>query len=329
MKIFLAGATGAIGRRLIPMLVRAGHTVTGTTRHRYKMAGIQAAGALPTLVNALNAKEVFEAVRGARPDIVIHQLTAIPARFSLRRFDDEFAETNRLRRVGTDNLLAAARAIGCQRFIAQSYAGWPFAPTGSWIKDEDAPLLSAAEPAVRESLKAILHVESSVLGSRSPEGFVLRYGSFYGPGTSIGKGGSLLEDIRQHRIPVVGQGTGLWSFVHIDDAASATAAAVEGNTPGLYNIADDEPAPVFEWIPYLAKILGARPPVHIPTWMGWIAIGPHGVAMMTTARAASNRKAKTLLPWKLAWPTWRIGFRDGLDDRRAVRRRENTTLAIA
>lgn len=315
MKIFLAGATGAVGRRLIPMLVGAGHAVTGTTRNSNKASSISSAGATPSVVDALNPRDILEAVRQANPDVIIHQLTAIPTRFDLRRFDHEFAATNRLRTEGTDNLLAAAHAVGCRRFIAQSYTGWPYERSGGWLKTEQDPLISSPEPQIRETLKAILHVESSVLGDSRVQGFVLRFGSFYGPGTSLGIGGSVLEDIRQRRIPIVGKGSGYWSFIHIDDVAGATLAAVEGKAPGIYNIADDEPAPVAEWLPYLAGVLGAKPPRHVPAWLARLAIGPHGVAMMTVARGASNQKAKSTLPLKLKWPSWRQGFRDGLGDR--------------
>ena len=328
MKIFVAGATGAVGKRLIPLLVEAGHRVTGTTRQPDKMMSIRSAGATPALLNALVADEVLKAVRQAKPDVIIHQLTAIPEHFNLRRFDQEFAATNRLRTEGTDHLLAAGRAAGCRVFIAQSYSGWPYAPVGGWVKTEEDPLISSPQPAFRESLKAIVHLESMVLAEKGMRAFVLRYGSFYGPGTSLGPGGSVLEDVRKRRVPIVGGGTAYWSFVHIDDAASATLAAVEANTPGLYNIADDEPAPVSEWLPFLAKTLGARPPRHIPAWLGRMAIGPHGVAMMTAARGASNQKAKSLLPWKLKWPSWRKGFKDGLEDR-AQQPSHGTTRAIA
>ncbi len=315
MKILLVGATGAIGRRLVPLLVEAGHTVTGTTRQADKAMLIYSSAATPLVVNALNADELLKAVRQAAPDVIIHQLTAIPARFNMRHFDLEFARTNRLRIEGTDNLLAAARAAGCRRFIAQSYTGWPYARDGGWIKTEKDPLLSSPDSGSRESFKAIVHLESTVLGDKAIQGFVLRYGAFYGPGTSLGMGGSALEDIKQRRIPIVGKGTGYWSFIHIDDAAAATLAAVGGNTPGLYNITDDEPAPVSEWLPFLAGVLGAKPPRHLAAWLGRLAIGQHGLAMMTTARGASNDKAKSLLPWKLRWPTWREGFREGLKDR--------------
>jgi 2-alkyl-3-oxoalkanoate reductase len=312
MNVFVAGATGAIGARLVPMLVRAGHRVTGTTHQPARARRIQAAGASPVVMDGLDRTAVLEAVRQANPDVIIHQLTAIPARFNLRRLEEEFAATNRLRIEGTDALLAAARAVGCKRFIAQSYTGWPNDRTGGWVKTEDDPLVADPEPALRGTLQAIQHVETAVLGGRALEGFVLRYGSFYGPGTSLGPGGSFLEDIRKRRVPIVGAGSGYWSFIHIDDAASATLAAVQASTPGLYNIVDDEPAPVSEWLPLLAEALDAKPPRRIPEWVGRIAIGAHGVAMMTRIRGASNRKAKQLLGWRLRWPSWRQGFREGM-----------------
>jgi nucleoside-diphosphate-sugar epimerase len=314
MKVFLAGATGAIGKRLLPQLVGAGHTVTGTTRIPDKLDSIRKAGANPAIMNPLNKDEVLQAVRRAGPDVIIHQLTSIPACFNIRRFDDEFTLTNRLRSEGTDYLLAAARYVGCRRFIAQSYVGWPFARIGTWVKNEAAPLLSSPEPGMQKSFQAILHMESAVLDEPGIEGFVLRYGGFYGPGTSLGQGGSMLEEVKKRRIPIVGKGTGYWSFVHIDDAASATMATVEAKSPGLYNICDDEPAPVAQWLPFLAGAIGAKAPRHIPRWLGRLLIGQHGVAMMTEIRGGSNQKAKSQMRWKLKWPTWRKGFRNGLGD---------------
>jgi nucleoside-diphosphate-sugar epimerase len=314
MKLFLAGATGAIGKRLLPQLVRKGHTVTATTRTPDKVDSIRRVGATAVVMNALHEQEVLETVQRAAPDVIIHELTAIPPSFDLKRFDEGFAFTNMLRMEGTDFLLAAARSSGCRRFIAQSYAGWPYRRTGTWIKDENGQLLSSpeTEPSVERTLEAILHLESAVLGESALEGFVLRYGAFYGPGTSLGLGGTLLEEVKKRRVPIVGQGTGYWSFLHIDDAASATVAAVDALSPGVYNICDDEPAPVSEWLPFLANELGAKPPRHIPAWLARMAIGAFGVALMTEIRGASNRKAKSQLPWKPKWPTWRKGFRDGL-----------------
>jgi nucleoside-diphosphate-sugar epimerase len=314
MRVFLAGATGAIGKQLVPLLVGAGHAVTATTRHPEKVESIRSRGATPVVMDALNAGEVRQAVGRTKPDVVIHELTAIPPRFNLRRFDDAFSPTNRLRRNGTDNLLTAARSAGVRRFIAQSYAAWPYARTGGWVKSEEDPLLTAAEPAMRQTLEAIRHLESAVLGARDIEGVVLRYGAFYGPGTSLGRGGSFLEDIRRGSMPIVGNGGGYWSFVHIHDAATATLAAVAAGDPGIYNVVDDEPAPVSAWLPFLARVLGAKPPRRIPTWLGRIVIGRHGVAMMTEIRGASNKKAKSLLRWGPQWPSWRQGFQSGLGE---------------
>lgn len=314
MRVFLAGASGAIGRRLTPMLVAAGHTVTGTTRHADKTAAIRAAGATPAVVDALNASQVLEAVQRAKPEVIIHELTAIPANLNLRRLDEEFAMTNRLRTQGTDNLIAAARQTGCQRFIAQSIVFWVYARTGGWIKTEEDPLLNSPEPAVRETFAAVKKLESAVLENHAIAGVVLRYGGLYGPGTSLALGGGILEAVRQRRLPIVGEGTGYWSFLHIDDAASATLAAMESDGLGIFNICDDEPAPVSEWLPYLANVLGAKPPRHIPKWLGRMIIGSHGVAWMNDIRGASNQKAKSQLHWRPKWESWRHGFRFGLEE---------------
>jgi len=314
MNIFLAGATGAIGNRLTPLLVAAGHSVTGTTRHANKAEAIRGIGAIPAIVDAFDANAVSTAVEQARPEVIIHELTAIPAKLNLRRLDQAFALTNKLRTEGTDNLMAAAEKVGCRRFIAQSYAGWPYAREGGWIKTEKDPLMSSPEPAVRKTLEAIRHVEESVLHNQKVEGIVLRYGGLYGPGTHLGKGGSFLEAVQKGRMPIVGEGTGYWSFLHIDDAASATLAAVNAVDLGLYNICDDEPAPVSQWLPFLAQALGAKSPRHVPKWIGRLAIGAHGVAWMTEIRGASNQKAKSLLRWTLKWPSWRTGFLHGLEN---------------
>ena len=313
MRIFVAGATVSIGKRLVPMLVSKGHEVIGTTQHPDKMLAIHAVGATPMVVNALNKDEVLAAVQKVQPEVIIHQLTAIPRNLDLRHFDKGFELTNRLRTEGTDHLLAAARAVGVRRFIAQSYYGW-YARTGDWIKTEDGPLISGGISDGLETLEATIHVERAVLRQKGIDGFVLRYGSFYGPGTSLADGAWFIEGVRRRRIPIVGGGTGYWSFIHIDDAATATLAAVKGALPGLYNITDDEPAPVSRWLPYLAKMLGAKPPRRLPKWLARMAIGEYGVAAMTELRGASNRKAKSLLPLKLKWPTWRRGFKEGFED---------------
>ncbi|HYN18819.1 MAG TPA: NAD-dependent epimerase/dehydratase family protein, partial [Actinomycetes bacterium] len=212
----------------------------------------------------------------------------------------------------TDHLLEAARAAGARRFVAQSFAGWPFARVGGPVKTEDDPLDPDPPAELRRTLDAIRHLESAVLGAEGLEGVVLRYGGFYGPGTSAGDGGFLLDDLRRRRFPVVGAGTGVWSFVHIDDAAAATAAAVERGAPGIYQIVDDDPAPVSAWLPALAAAAGARPPRRVPVWLARLLAGEHGVVLMTEARGASNAKARRELGWRPAHPSWRQGFRSSL-----------------
>jgi 2-alkyl-3-oxoalkanoate reductase len=312
MRVFVAGASGAIGRRLLPLLVRAGHAVVAMTRSVAKTAAIRAAGAVPMVADALDEATVMTVVQSAEPEVVVHQLTAIPPRFNFRRFDREFALTNRLRTEGTDHLVAAARAVGARRFVAQSFTGWPYARDGGPVKAEADPLDSNPPAALGRSLEAIRYLEATVLETGGLEGLVLRYGAFYGPGTSLGEGGSLLDDVRRRRVPIVERGTGVWSFVHIDDVAAATLAGIERGAPGVYNIVDDEPARVSEWLPVLAAAVGAEPPRHIPTFLARVAIGEHGVALMTQIRGASNAKAKRELGWRPRYPTWRTGFREGL-----------------
>jgi nucleoside-diphosphate-sugar epimerase len=312
MRIFVAGATGALGRRLVPLLIQDGHRVTGMTRTAGKAAGLRAAGAEAVVADALDRDAVLAAVVAARPEVVVHELTALAQMTDFRRLDEGFALTNRLRTEGTDHLLAAARAAGTRRFVAQSFAGWPFARVGGPVKTEDDPLDPDPPAELRRTLDAIRHLESAVLGAEGIEGVVLRYGGFYGPGTSAGEGGYILDDLRRRRFPLVGAGTGVWSFVHIDDAATATVAAVERGAPGIYQIVDDDPAPVAEWLPALAAAIGARPPRRVPTWVARLAGGAHGVVLMTEVRGASNAKARRELGWRPAWPSWRQGFREGL-----------------
>jgi nucleoside-diphosphate-sugar epimerase len=310
MRVFVAGATGALGRRLVPQLVRAGHEVTGTTRTADRADAVRATGAEPAVVDVLDREAIMAAVVAAKPDVIVHQLTAMSGSTDLRHFDRFFAATNRLRIEGTDNLLAAARAAGASRFVAQSYTGWPNERTGGPVKTEDDPL-DARSPAP-QTLAAIRYVESTVAGARDLTGVVLRYGSFYGPGTGVTTGGEVLEMVRKRRLPVVGGGTGVWSFVHIDDAALATVSALDTGRPGLYNIVDDEPAAVHEWLPYLASCIGAKSPMRVPAWLARALIGPVGVAMMTQARGSSNAKAVRELGWRPGYASWRRGFREGL-----------------
>jgi len=312
MKIFVAGATGAVGRRLVPTLQEHGHAVTAMTRSAAKQEDLRRAGVHAVVADALDGAAVIAAMERAQPDVVVHQLTDLTKFGNVRRFEKAFASTNRLRIAGTDNLLGAARATGARRFLAQSFAGWTYAREGALVKAEDDALDPHPYPAQRSTLDAIRHLERAVTSAQELDSLVLRYGGFYGPGTSLGEGGEHVEAVRRRRFPVVGSGAGVWSFVHIDDVASATAAAIEGGPRGLYNVVDDDPAPVSDWLPELAAALGAKPPRHVPAWVGRLAIGPHGVAMMTEIRGASNAKAKRLLDWRPAVTSWREGFRERL-----------------
>ncbi|MGE5286222.1 MAG: NAD-dependent epimerase/dehydratase family protein [Micromonosporaceae bacterium] len=304
MRVFVAGATGAIGQHLIPALIEAGHEVTGTTRSAGKADGLQRLGARPVVVDGLDRAGVLAAVADAKPDVIVHQMTALSDLRSFRRLDKAFAVTNELRTRGTDYLLEAARAAGVRRFIAQSYTGVPNIRTGGPVKSEEDPFDPHPPAAMTQTLGAIRHVETVVPGG-VPEGLMLRYGGFYGPGT----GNFLPDAIRKRKMPVIGSGAGVWSFIHIEDAAAATAAAVERGLPGVYNIVDDEPAPVSEWLPYLAECFGAKPPMHFPAWVGRLAAGEVGVSMMTQIRGSSNAKAKRGLGWAPRYASWRTGFR--------------------
>jgi nucleoside-diphosphate-sugar epimerase len=312
MKIFIAGATGAVGRRLIPALIQLGHQVIGMSRSKDKMKMIRASGATPVIADAFDAKALNNALQETKPDVVMHQLTSIPGRLNLRNIGRDFALTNRLRTEGTDHLLAAAKAAGVHRFIAQSFAGWPYAREGGPVKTEEAPLDPNPPKELRGMLAAIEHSEKVVLESAHLDGVVLRYGAFYGPGTSIAADGAMLEEVRRRRVPIVGRGAGIWSFVHVDDVAAATLLAAEHGRPGIYNIVDDDPAPVSDWLPALAKAVGAPPPLRIPAFIARLAIGAHGISLMNEIRGASNAKAKRELSWKPFYPTWRSGFREGL-----------------
>ncbi|MEY2616610.1 MAG: hypothetical protein QOH78_2383 [Verrucomicrobiota bacterium] len=312
MKIFIAGATGAVGRRLIPALIQLGHQVIGMSRSKDKMKMIRASGATPVIADAFDAKALNNALQETKPDVVMHQLTSIPGRLNLRNIGRDFALTNRLRTEGTDHLLAAAKAAGVHRFIAQSFAGWPYARQGGPVKTEEAPLDPNPPKELRGMLAAIEHSEKVVLESAHLDGVVLRYGAFYGPGTSIAADGAMLEEVRRRRVPIVGRGAGIWSFVHVDDVAAATLLAAEHGRPGIYNIVDDDPAPVSDWLPALAKAVGAPPPLRIPAFIARLAIGAHGISLMNEIRGASNAKAKRELSWKPFYPTWRSGFREGL-----------------
>jgi len=315
VKIFVAGASGAAGRQLVPVLVQAGHSVVGTMRDPGKMDAVRAAGAEPLLVDALDRVAVRAAVMQARPDVVIHELTALTALTDLRKLEAAFALTNRLRTEGLDYLLEAAREAGARRFIAQSYTGWTNGLDSGPVKTEADPLPTDPPRAFRRILEAIRYLEATVPAAPGLEGLVLRYGNLYGPGTSIGEGGDVLEEVRRRRLPLIGKGTGVWSWVHVEDAARATLAAVERGAPGIYNIVDDDPAPVSEWLPFLAAAVAAQPPRRVPAWLARFFVGEHGVAWMLRSRGASNAKAKRELGWQPVFASWRDGFRSGLGPR--------------
>jgi 2-alkyl-3-oxoalkanoate reductase len=304
MRVFVAGATGALGRHLVPMLIAAGHEVTATTRTPGKLAQLREAGAEPVVVDGLDREAVMAAVRAAAPEVIVHQMTALAGMRSLRKPDQVFAATNELRTRGTDNLLAAAAQAGTRRVIAQSNDR-AYERSGGPVKTEEDPLASRPpSPSSARSLAAIKHVDETV-PLAAPEGIVLRYGAFYGPGASE----LLLDAVRKRQVPVIGGGTGISSFIEITDAAAATLAAVEGGAPGAYNVVDSDPAPVAEWLPYLAKVAGAKPPLRVPAWLVRLLAGGFVVALMTSARGSSNEKARKELGWEPRYPSWREGFR--------------------
>jgi nucleoside-diphosphate-sugar epimerase len=296
-----------MGKELVPRLVDAGHEVFAMIRRASDKAKASQLGAVPVFADALNRAEVEAAVREAAPEVVVHQLTAI-GHIDTRKFERSFAATDRLRREGTDNLLAAARAVGVRRFVAQSNGGFTYARTGGPVKTEQDPLDRSPIRAMAPMIAAVEYLEKAVLGADWTEGIVLRYGAFYGPGTSMAPGSEQFEMIRKRKFPVVGDGGGVWSFVHIADAAEATVAAVENGGRGVYNIVDDEPAPVAVWLPEVAEMLGAKKPMRVPRFIGRLAAGPAGVVLMTELRGASNAKAKRELGWHPAHSTWRQGL---------------------
>ena len=313
MRVFVAGATGVLGRRLVPELARRGHDVTAMTRSPERGERLRSERVEVAVADALDPGAVAAAVGPAEPEVVVHQLTALSELGgTMRNIDRVFAMTSRLRTEGTDNLLAAARSAGADRFLAQSFAGWPYAREGGPVKDEDDPLDFDPPAHLRQTLGAIRHLEAATLGADGIEGTVLRYGGFYGPGTTIARDGAHVEAVRRRRFPIVGDGGGVWSLVHVDDAAAATMAAIERRADGVYNVVDDEPAPVSEWLPALADAVGAKPPRRVPRWLGRLAAGDATVAMVTEARGASNEKARRELGWELRYPSWREGFRVGL-----------------
>jgi nucleoside-diphosphate-sugar epimerase len=300
MRVFVAGASGAIGTRLVPQLIERGHEVIGTSRSPGNSERVQTLGAEPITLDLLDPRAVREAVLETRPDAIVLQATALSGvRFS-RNLDRTFAQTNRLRREGTDALLAAAREAGVDRFVAQSFANFRYAREGGPVKTEDDPLDAAPVPTMRETSEAMTYLDRAVTDAG---GIALRYGSFYGAPSD-----GLLEPVRKRQFPIVGNGGGVSSFIHLDDAAAATVLALEHDGPAIYNVVDDEPAPVREWLPVLANALGAKPPRRFPIWLARLFAGEAGVMLGTEARGASSAKAKRELGWTLRYPSWRQGF---------------------
>jgi nucleoside-diphosphate-sugar epimerase len=314
MKIIIAGATGALGRQLLPRLVERGHEVTGMTRSESKQQLVRDLGGRPVVADALDPESVAQAVAAAEPEAIVHQLTAIPHALDMRHFARDFAQTNRLRTEGTDHLLAAGRAVGARRFVAQSYAPAIYARAGGPVKSEDDPLEESPPDQVRATVDAIRHVERAVTGASWTEGVALRYGAFYGPGTnfSLGPEGTFVEAIRKRQLPLVGKAGGVWSFIHIEDAAEATVSAIEGRGRGIYNVVDDEPATVADWLPAAAQAVEAPAPRRVPRWLGRLFAGEWATVMMTETRGASNAKAKRELAWTPRHASWREGFATGL-----------------
>jgi nucleoside-diphosphate-sugar epimerase len=314
MKVFVAGASGALGQRLVPLLAANGHAVTAMTRSPEKAGLLRALGAEPVVADGLDEHAVVRAVVASGPDVVIHQMTGLAGVKSLRHFDREFELTNRLRTEGTDHLLAAARRAGARCFVAQSFGNWNYERTGSAAKTEDDPFDVDPPAAQRQSLAAIRHVERAVVNATELTGIALRYANFYSPGTGYAADGDVAGLLRKRAFPVIGDGAGVWSFIHVDDAAAATLAAMERGLRGAYNVADDDPAPVAEWLPELARRLGAPAPRNVPVWLGRMAAGEVGVSLMTRIRGASNAKARRELRWAPVHASWREGFARGLAD---------------
>jgi nucleoside-diphosphate-sugar epimerase len=319
MKVFVAGATGVLGRQLVPQLLARGHEVVGMTSSAAKQDLVRSLGARPVVADALDPDAVAGAVASAEPEVIVHQLTALSGPMGIRdaRHPERFSGaimTNRLRTEGTDHLLAAGRAVGARRFVAQSFGAFRWARTGGPALSEDVPVDPNPPEALRAALAGILHVEREVPAIEWGEGLVMRYGGFYGPGTSVSLApdAAMAAPVRKRRFPIVGDGGGVMSYVHVDDAAAATAIAVERGRPGIYNIVDDEPAPQREWLPALASALEAKPPRRIPRWLGRLAAGEAATLVMTDVKGASNAKAKRELGWTLRYPSWRQGFEEGL-----------------
>jgi nucleoside-diphosphate-sugar epimerase len=310
MRVFVAGASGAIGRPLMRQLVAAGHNVTGTTRREEPADEIRAAGAKAVVCDVFDKEGLEAAVKEAAPEVVVNQLTSLPEDFNPKTID--YAPTNRARGEGGRNLMQAALAVGARRYVTQSIA-FIYAPEGDWVKDEEARPFEEAPPPFDEGEKAMLAHEREVLGTDGIEGVVLRYGQFYGPGTYYTPGsGSIARQVERRMLPIIGPGTGTSSFIHVEDAASATVAALDRGAPGIYNVTDDEPAPGREWLPVYAEAIGAKRPRRVPTWLARLVGGPMAVEFGVNLRGASNAKAKRELGWQPRYSSWRQGFREAL-----------------
>jgi len=314
MKVFVAGSTGVVGRNLVPLLLENGHDVIALSRTQQKARDLEVLGARVAIADPLNKEQLTAAIRKAEPEVIINELTALAGNETgnFKKFDQEFALTNRFRTEVTDTMLAAGRMVGTRRFIAQSFCGWPYARQGGPVKTEEDPLDPNPPASFSKSLAAIRHQEDALRNAVGMQTLALRYGLFYGPGTGVAKDSPIVKLVRKRRMPIVGNGAGVWSFIHMTDVARATAAAVSRGEPGIYNIVDDEPATVSTWLPALAAAVGARPPFRVPVWLGKLAIGEGGVSMMTMMRGGSNAKAKRELDWQPVYSTWRRGFVEGL-----------------
>jgi nucleoside-diphosphate-sugar epimerase len=310
MRVFVAGASGAIGRPLVAKLIAAGHEVTGMTRSEERAEGVRAAGADAAVVDVFDLERLRAAVREARPDAIVHQLTALPDRLDFRK-KGVYEPTNRVRTEGTRNLLDAARGAGAKRIVCQSIA-FAYRTDGARVKTEDDALMSDAPGGFGSGVRALHEMEALVLGAEDLEGLVLRYGFFYGPGTYYADDGTTTSDVRRRRMPIVGKGTGVFSFVHVDDAADATVAAVERGAPGVYNVADDEPVTMSDWLPVFAEAAGAKRPLRVPVWLARFVGGREVPTFALELRGASSEKAKRELGWQPAHPSWRTGFAESL-----------------
>lgn len=313
MRILIAGGTGALGSALTRVLTAKGHEVGATSRNPAKIDALSTAGVSSLQMDGLDRDSVFRAIEKFKPEVLVHQMTSLSGMKDLKNFDREFTLTNRLRTEGLDNLIAAAKATGVKQIVVQSFTGWPNVKAGSALKIETDALDSNPPVAMRETLHAIKYIETSLSNLTGVRGAVLRYGAFYGPNTSISMDGDIAQSIRKRMLPLVGSAKGVWSFIHIQDAAEATALAIEQNAEGVFNIVDDDPAPVSDWLPHLAERLNAKPPFHVPVWLASLLIGDAGVSLMTQIRGSSNQRAKSVLGWRPRFSSWREGFCSGLD----------------